>query len=60
MIALGIGYNCNNLPQTDQISGLIKNIWSDETYKKRSGTGVRADSRLFYLIPLGREVFSNS
>ena len=58
VIALGVGSNYTNLPQTDKIPELIKSIWSNETYKKWSGAGVNAARRLPYLIPLGREVFS--
>ncbi|MEA5570016.1 DUF262 domain-containing protein [Calothrix sp. UHCC 0171] len=58
VVALGIGYNYQNLPSIDQISGRIKNIWSDTTYQKWSGAGVNAARRLPYLIPLGRKVFS--
>jgi len=59
VIALGIGYNYQHLPPTDQIPERIKNIWSDETYQKWSGAGVNAARRLPYLIPLGRKVFSH-
>jgi hypothetical protein len=58
VIALGIGYNYKNLPQTDKIPDLIKSIWSNEIYQKWSGAGVNAARRLPYLVPLGREVFS--
>ena len=58
VVALGIGYNYKNLPQTNQISDKIKGIWSHPTYQKWSGAGVNAARRLPYLIPLGREVFS--
>ena len=58
VIALGIGYHHQNLPQKDQISKGIKNIWSHPTYKKWSEAGVNVARRLPYLIPLGREVFS--
>jgi uncharacterized protein with ParB-like and HNH nuclease domain len=58
VVALGIGYNYKNLPQTNQISDSVKTIWSDPTYKKWSGAGVNAAIRLPYLIPLGRKVFS--
>ncbi|GAA6616894.1 DUF262 domain-containing protein [Scytonema sp. NUACC26] len=58
VIALGIGYNYQNLPPTNQISERIKNLWSDPTYQKWSGAGVNAARRLPYLIPLGRKVFS--
>lgn len=58
VVALGIGYNYKNLPQTNQISDRVKTIWSDRTYQKWSGAGVNAAIRLPYLIPLGRKVFS--
>ena len=58
VVALGIGYNYENLPQTNQISDSVKTIWSDPTYQKWSGAGVNAAIRLPYLIPLGRKVFS--
>ncbi|WP_016952867.1 DUF262 domain-containing protein [Anabaena sp. PCC 7108] len=60
VVALGIGYNYKNPPPKNQISDLIKSIWSDPIYKKWSGAGVNADRRLPYLIPLGRGVFSPS
>ena len=58
VVALGIGYNYKNPPQTNQISDSVKTIWSDPTYQKWSGAGVNAAIRLPYLIPLGRKVFS--
>jgi uncharacterized protein with ParB-like and HNH nuclease domain len=58
VVALGIGYNYENLSPTDQICERIKSIWSDTIYKKWSGAGVNAARRLPYLIPLGRGVFS--
>jgi hypothetical protein len=58
VVALGIGYNYENLPPAEKICELIKSIWSDTTYKKWSGAGVNAARRLPYLIPLGRKVFS--
>ncbi len=59
VIALGIGYNYQDLPPTDTISERIKNIWSNEIYQKWSGAGVNAARRLPYLIPLGRNIFSS-
>jgi hypothetical protein len=58
VVALGIGYNYENLPPTNQIRDIIKRIWSDSTYKTWSGAGVNAARRLPYLIPLGRRAFS--
>ncbi len=60
VVALGIGYNYQNLPVNNKITDKIKSIWSDNTYKNWSGAGVNAVRRLPRLIPIGREVFSNS
>lgn len=58
VVALGIGYCYQNPPQADEISSMVKSIWSDTIYKKNSGSGVKAGGRLPFLIPLGRKVFS--
>jgi hypothetical protein len=58
VIALGIGYNYENLPPTTEIPDRIKNVWSDTIYKDSSGAGVNASRRLPKLIPLGRRIFS--
>jgi hypothetical protein len=60
VIALGIGYNYQDLPPINQISDRVKSIWSNQIYQNWSGAGVNAARRLPYLIPLGREVFSPS
>ena len=57
VVALGIGYNYENIPPTNEISDLIKTIWSNPIYKKWSRPGVGA-RRLPHLILLGRGVFS--
>lgn len=58
VIALGIGYNYNKLPDQHGMSDLIKKMWLDSTYKKYSGAGVNATIRLPYLIPFGRKLFA--
>jgi len=60
VVALGIGYNYENLPPINEISDRIKSVWSNETYNNCSGAGVNASRRLPYLIPLGRTIFSNN
>ncbi|MBP0017287.1 MAG: DUF262 domain-containing protein [Cyanobacteria bacterium SBLK] len=59
-IALGIGYNSKNLLPSGEIRSKIQKIWSDKIYKQWSGSGVKAEKRLPYLIPLGRKIFSPS
>ena len=57
VVAFGIGYNYPNIPSPELIEEKIKNLYSDETYRKWSGSGVRANSRIPNLLPLGRELF---
>lgn len=59
VIALGIGYNYENLPNSRKMDDLLKQMWSHSTYKKWSGAGVNAARRLPYLIPLGRKLFAS-
>ena len=58
VIAYGLSYNYPNFPTTDQITENVKQLYSHPTYIQWSGSGVRANSRIPYLIPLGRELFS--
>lgn len=57
VIAYGLGYNYPNFPTTDQTLGKIKDLYNNKTYQQWSGSGVRANSRLPHLIPLGRNIF---
>lgn len=59
-IAYGISYNLmkNTLTQSNLREKII-NMHGQEIYKKNSGSGVKANSRLPKLIPFGREFFSN-
>jgi uncharacterized protein with ParB-like and HNH nuclease domain len=59
VIALGIGYNYENLPPTTEIPNRIKTVWSNQTYRNWSGATVNASRRLAQLIPLGRKIFSS-
>lgn len=56
--AYGLGYNHPNFPTPEETLAKIKELFSDQTYQQWSGSGVRANSRLPHLIPLGREIFS--
>ncbi len=57
VIAFGIGFNYQNLPNNIEIVQKIKDLHTNSIYVKWSGSGVRANSRLPHLIPLGREIF---
>ena len=58
VIAFGLGYNYPNFPTANEVSERTKKLYSDATYTQWSGSGIRANSRLPHLIPLGREIFS--
>ena len=58
VIAFGLGYNFPNLPTPEETCEKIKQLYSNDIYNHWSGSGVRANSRLPYLLPLGREIFS--
>ena len=57
VIAFGLGFNHPNFPTPQETLERSQNIYSDQTYQQWSGSGVRANSRLPHLIPLGREMF---
>ncbi|WP_300668111.1 DUF262 domain-containing protein [Desulfoluna sp.] len=57
VIAYGIGFNHPNIPSIPEIIAKIKSIHSDDIYKRSSGSGVAANSRLPRLIPFGRDLF---
>jgi hypothetical protein len=58
VVSLGLGYNIGKVIPDNKISGVIKSIWSDESYTKWTGSGIRATSRLPRVIPLGRKLFA--
>jgi len=57
VIAFGLGFNYRNIPSIQNTMQKIKDLYRNETYMQWSGSGVRANSRLPNLIPLGREIF---
>ena len=57
VIAYGLGFNYPDVPDSKEIPLIIKNIYENEEYKNASGSGVRANSRLPKLLPLGRKIF---
>ena len=58
VIAYGLGNNYQNPPQQQAIIENIQNLYTNPNYIQFSGSGVRANTRLPNLIPLGREIFS--
>lgn len=58
VIAYGLGYNYPNFPSPEEIRSRVEQLYENDIYKQWSGSGVRANSRLPRLIPLGRELFT--
>lgn len=57
VIAFGIGWNAEDLPDDTELLQKIKSIWQHPEYSRWSGSGITATRRLPKLIPLGRELF---
>jgi hypothetical protein len=58
-VALGLGfqYGKSELSKISNITDRIKQLWSDETFARYSGSGVRASTRIPKIVPLGRKLF---
>lgn len=57
VIAFGLGFNHPNFPSPDETAAKTQQLYLDQIYQQWSGSGVRANSRLPHLIPLGRQIF---
>ncbi|MEC9487442.1 MAG: DUF262 domain-containing protein [Prosthecochloris sp.] len=58
VIAFGLGFNHPNFPDAQDTAQRAKELHANPTYQQWSGSGVRANSRLPHLLPLGRETFA--
>jgi hypothetical protein len=61
VVALGIGFNAKPGGALPRINGLTKKVqllWSNASFTKYSGSGVRASSRIPKIVPMGRKLFS--
>lgn len=61
VVVSGIGKNVdayyNNTTNEALLLDKIKQVWSEDIYKEKSGNGLTAMRRLPHLIPLGEEIF---
>ena len=57
VVAFGLGFNHPDFPSPEEITKRTQQLYLDTVYQKWSGSGVRANSRLPHLIPLGRDIF---
>jgi hypothetical protein len=59
VVALGVGYNFDALKATpSQIAEKVRRIWNDSRFLDKSGSGVRASTRVPTIVPLGRKLFT--
>lgn len=61
VVASGLGKNINNYynnkKNQTKLLNKIKQVWSEDIYKEKSGSGLTAMRRLPHLIPLGDKIF---
>ncbi len=60
VLALGIGANYESYEDgapVPDITQIAKALWTNERFLYRTGSGIRASSRLPHTIPMGREYF---
>jgi hypothetical protein len=62
VVAMGIGFNVatnGSVPLNEkQVSEKVKSVWDDQVFKRNSGSGVRASTRMPKIIPMGRTLFA--
>lgn len=57
-VALGIGIDPSNaVEDPDELKRLIRGIWTDTNFTDKSGSGIRASTRIPNVVPYGRERF---
>ena len=59
-VALGIAQNIDNLPADDVLKQKINSIGNESEYKKVTGSGKNAKSRIPALMGLGKKYFSSN
>jgi hypothetical protein len=58
VVAIGLGYNYAVVTDANvDIESLIGGVWQKEQFTSKSGSGIRASSRVPNTIPLGRKLF---
>jgi hypothetical protein len=58
VIAMGIGYYEEDLIVSKaELRKKVRNLWEDKVFKRWSGSGISASSRIPKLVPLGRKIF---
>jgi hypothetical protein len=57
-VAMGIGHNINQIRGHQfNLRDRVVHVWENTEFTDRSGSGIRASTRIPYTIPIGREAF---
>jgi len=66
IIAVGLGRNIQqyrsmslNENLKSNVEAKVKRVWESSEYQSRSGSGIRANSRIPVIVPLGDKIFKN-
>ena len=60
VLALGLGANYEayeDVTTIPDIRNIAQELWNDEKFRYRTGSGIRASSRVPYTLPIGRNYF---
>ncbi len=58
VVALGLAYDYKEATQIRlDIKSIIEGVWQNDQFTSKSGSGIRASSRVPNTIPLGRKIF---
>lgn len=58
LVALGVGYNINNIVRKPiNVVNITKELWMKKEFTSKSGSGIRASSRIPNTLSLGRNAF---
>lgn len=61
VLAMGIGFyadSADTLPSQHKVREVWEGLWENEEFRQRTGSGVRASTRLPVTISIGREAFA--
>lgn len=58
IVSFGVGYNYKEiLEHPINIEEIISKVWMNDEFVRKSGSGVRASTRIPSNVPLAREIF---
>lgn len=66
VVAIGLGKNINDYPvewtthDTENVKRKVTQLWDNEVFKRNTGSGIRASTRLQAMLTFGQEYMRNS